>query len=149
MKTAQPASLPPGVCGSGGISRATSASTAAPSSGVKYTHAPGRTGVGGAPAFGAQGKLPLTIRARAEVVEKNNHTAVVASSSRRLRSEPDDRRPDVLDVPSLSAAGSACRRVWYWKWTSVTAMGPSAAARALYFLSTLTPEGSRTQPAAW
>src|SRR5438132_5718648 len=102
MKTAQPASLPPGVCGSGGISRSTSASTAAPSSGVKYTHGPGRTGVGGAPAFGAQGRLPLTIKARAEVVEKNNHPAVVASSSRRLRPEAVDRRQDVLG-PSFSA----------------------------------------------
>src|SRR6267142_2472637 len=103
MKTPQPASLPPGVCGSGGISRSTSASMAALSSGVKYTHAPGRTGVGGAPAFGAHGKLPFTVRARAEVVEKHNHTAVVASSSRRLRPAPDDRREDVLGVPSLSA----------------------------------------------
>src|SRR5439155_13019472 len=113
MKIAQPASLPPGVCGSGGISRSTSASTAAPSSGVKYTHDPGCTGVGGAPAFGAHGKLPLTIRARAEVVENNNHTAVVASSSRRLRAEAVDRRQDVLGTPCLSAGRSSCRRVWY------------------------------------
>src|ERR1700724_1054880 len=106
MKTAQLASLPPGVCASGGISRSTSASTAAPSSGVKYTHGPGRTGLGGAPAFGAQGKLPLTIRARAEVVEKNNHTAVVASSSRRLRPEAVARGQDVLGLPSFSPPSS-------------------------------------------
>src|SRR6266404_6665963 len=133
MKTAQPPSLPPGVCGSGGISRSTSASTAAPSSAVKYTHAPGRTDVGGAPAFGAQGKLPLTIRARAEVVEKHNHTAVVAISSRRLRPEAVDRCQDVLG-PSFSAGGSSCRGVWYWKRASVASMVPSSAARAFYFL---------------
>src|SRR5258708_1892171 len=83
MKTAQPASLPPGVCGSGGISRSTSASIAAPSSGVKYTHGPGRTAVGGVPAFVAHGKLPLTTSARAEVAENSKVMAVVMSNSRR------------------------------------------------------------------
>src|SRR5262245_30455327 len=84
MKTAHPASLPPGVCGSGGISRSTSASMAAPSSGVKYTQGPGCTGAGGLPAFGDQGKLPFTSNAAAEVVENMSVMAVVKSSSRRL-----------------------------------------------------------------
>src|SRR5262249_18402332 len=84
MKTAQPASLPPGVCGSGGIRRSTSASTAAPSSGVKYTQGPGGTGVGGLPAFGDQGKLPCTTNADAVVVENMSVIAVLNSSSRRL-----------------------------------------------------------------
>src|SRR5262249_25238874 len=84
MKTAHPASLPPGVCGSGGISRSTSASMAPPSSAVKYAQGPGCTGVGGAPAFADQGKLPFTSNAEAEVVENMSEIAVVKSSSRRL-----------------------------------------------------------------
>src|SRR5580704_6352848 len=83
MKTAQPASLPPGVCGSGGINRSTSASTAAPSSAVKYVQGPGLTSVGGAPAFCSQGKLPWTTPAKTEFVENNNVVAVVSISSRR------------------------------------------------------------------
>src|SRR6201984_459086 len=82
MKTAQPASLPPGVCGSGGINRSTSASTAAPSSAVKYIHGPGVTAVGGAPASGAHGKLYWTTPAKTEWVENNNVVAVVSISSR-------------------------------------------------------------------
>src|SRR5215831_8558702 len=84
MKTAHPASLPPGVCGSGGISRSTSASMVTPSSAVKYAQGPGCTGVGGLPAFGAQGKLPFTSNAEAEVVENISVIAVVNSSSRRF-----------------------------------------------------------------
>src|SRR5215813_6137649 len=84
MKTAQPASLPPGVCGSGGINRSTSASTAAPSSAVKYVHGPGFTAVGGAPAFGSHGKPLWTTPAKTELVEENNNVvAVVSISSRR------------------------------------------------------------------
>src|SRR5215831_6048293 len=84
MKTAHPASLPPGVCGSGGISRSTSASMVTPSSAVKYAQGPGCTGVGGLPAFADQGKLPFTSNAEAEVVENMSEIAVVNSSSRRL-----------------------------------------------------------------
>src|ERR1700720_2324967 len=138
MNTAQPAFLPPGVWGSGGISRSASDSTAAPSSGVKYNHAPGPTGVGGAPAFGAQGKLSFTISARAEAVEKNSATAVVASSSRRLKPEADDRS---LEAPNQSSSVGrfCCRPVRYWKSLSVAAMVASLGTRAFYFLLTLTP----------
>src|SRR5215468_10981115 len=83
MKTAHPASLPPGVCGSGGINRSTSASTAAASSAVKYVHVPGFTAVGGAPAFGSHGMPPWTRPAKTEFVENNNVVAVVSISSRR------------------------------------------------------------------
>ncbi len=55
MKTAQPASLPPSVSGSGGIRRSTSASTAAPSAGSKKIHGPLTNGAGGDPASGRQG----------------------------------------------------------------------------------------------
>ena len=89
MKTAHPASFPPGVCGSGGISRSTSASMAVPSYGVKYTQGPGCTGVGGLPAFGDQGKLPFKSNAAAEVVENMSVIAVVNSSSRRLTPRED------------------------------------------------------------
>jgi hypothetical protein len=51
---------------------------------VKYTQGPGRTGVGGLPAFGDQGKPPFTTNAEAEVVENISVMAVVNSSSRRL-----------------------------------------------------------------
>src|SRR5437899_13001738 len=102
MKTAQPASLPPGVCGSGGISRSTSASIAAPSSGVKYTHGPGCTAVGGVPAFVAHGKLPLTTSARAEGAENTKVMAVAMSNARRRQPASE------LDEPGfLSAALSA------------------------------------------
>ena len=107
MKTAQPASLPPGVCGSGGISRSTSASTAAPSSEVKYTHGPGCTAVGGVPAFVAHGKLPLTISARAEVAENTKAMAVVTSNSRRRT--PGSER-DEPGIPSADKALKAYQR---------------------------------------
>src|ERR1700736_4135091 len=105
MKTAQPASLPPGVCGSGGISRSTSASIAAPSSGVKYTHGPGCTAVGGVPAFVAHGKLPLTTSARTEVAENTKVMAVVMSNSRR-RMPGSERDEPGIPSPALSAPGA-------------------------------------------
>src|ERR1700722_18840548 len=64
IKTAQPASLPPGVCGSVGIRRSTRASTALTSSGVKNLQTLGSTGCGGLAAPGAQGILPVTVSAR-------------------------------------------------------------------------------------
>src|SRR5262249_16884593 len=105
MNTAQPASLPPGVCGSGGISRSTSASMAAPSSGVKYTQDPGCTAVGGEPAFGAQGKLSFTTPAKTEFVANNNVIAVVSSSSRRCMAGWDR---DGRGMP-LAASSAALR----------------------------------------
>src|SRR6516165_2735705 len=101
MKTAQPASLPPGVCGSGGINRSRSASTAAPSCAVKYAHGPGRTGVGGLPAFGDQGRLSLTTNAETEVVENIRVIAVVNSSSRRL-TPGSDRDVAVIWISSAA-----------------------------------------------
>src|SRR5260370_1253190 len=84
MKTAHPQSLPPGVSGSGGISRSTKASTAAPSSGVKNTHGPGLTAWGGSPANGRQGipVPPAKVRASATRVISSN--ALEASNARRL-----------------------------------------------------------------
>src|SRR6516164_4098608 len=102
MKTAQPASLPPGVCGSGGINRSTSASTAAPSSAVKYVHGPGFTAVGGAPAFGSHGMRLWTTPAKTEFVENNKVVAVVSINSRRRM--PDWRR-DGLGVPLPASSG--------------------------------------------
>src|SRR5258706_6734380 len=97
MKTAQPASLPPGVSGSGGINRSTMASTAAPSSGVKNSHGPGRTNGGGTPASGFHGKPPAMVRARPEAVDKRSDSAVAASSSRRRTPIPF-----LLDLPSVA-----------------------------------------------
>src|SRR5260370_27843067 len=105
MKTAQPASLPPGVCGSGGISRSTRGSIVAASSGVKYTHGPGCTAVGGVPAFVAHGKLPLTTSARAEVAENTKVMAVVMSNSRRRTPGSERDEPGILS-PALSAPGA-------------------------------------------
>src|SRR5260370_37204278 len=84
MKTAHPQSLPRGVSGSGGISRSTKASTAAPSSGVKNTHGPGLTAWGGSPANGRQGipVPPAKVRASAARVISSN--ALEASNARRL-----------------------------------------------------------------
>jgi hypothetical protein len=59
MKAAQPASLPPGVSGSGGINRSTSASTVAPSAGLKKIQDPLTNGAGGEPASGRQGSHVL------------------------------------------------------------------------------------------
>jgi hypothetical protein len=70
---------------------------APPSSAVKYAQGPGCTGVGGAPAFADQGKLPFTSNAEAEVVENMSEIAVVKSSSRRLT--PGLER-DLVLIPS-------------------------------------------------
>src|SRR5438105_2086583 len=84
MNTAQPASLPPGARGSGGISRSTNASTAAPSSGVKNSHGPGRTGVGGEPASGCHGRPPEIRRAQVDDDElKRKVNAELVRSCRR------------------------------------------------------------------
>src|SRR5258708_38197257 len=85
MNTAQPASLAPGVSGSGGTSRSPSASTADPSSGEKNSHGPGRTGAGGAPASGAQGMPPAITRAPAGLDDSRRASPVLVKRSRRLR----------------------------------------------------------------
>src|SRR5438105_5416349 len=86
------------------------ASTAAPSSVVKNAHGPGCTGVGGVPAYGAQGKLPLTTNAWAEVPENSKPIAVVVISSRRRRPEPDGDEPGTVAAPTLSAPGNISPR---------------------------------------
>src|SRR5262249_13280577 len=102
MNTAQPASLPPGVCGSGGISRSTSASMAAPSSAVKYTQGPGRTALGGLPAFGAQGKLSFTTPAKTGVAVSNVIAVVNSRSRRRMPEWNCDGRDLSLKAPSAA-----------------------------------------------
>src|ERR1700757_4914034 len=83
MKTAHPQSLPPGISGSGGISRSTKASMAAPSSGVKNTHGPGLTASGGSPANGRHG-IPLPpANVRAPAARATSSNAVEASNARR------------------------------------------------------------------
>src|SRR5271170_1278442 len=79
MKTAHPASLPPGVSGSGGMRRSTSASTAAPSLASKKIHAPGLTGWGGEPASGRQGSNS----ARPPAAPPISRNAALPSNSRR------------------------------------------------------------------
>src|SRR5271155_5168018 len=62
-KTAQPESLPPKVCGSGGMIRSAKASMARPSSGVKNTQGPSLTATGGLPPFGSHGSAPAIVLA--------------------------------------------------------------------------------------
>ena len=89
MKTAHPQSLPPGVSGSGGISRSTKASTAAPSSGVKNTHGPSLAAWGGSPANGRQGNPPPAANVRAPAARATSSIAVEGSNARRLGSPAD------------------------------------------------------------
>jgi hypothetical protein len=75
---------------------------------VKYTHGPGRSAVGGVPALGAHGKLPLTTNARAEVAENTKVMAVVMSNSRR-RTPRLERGEAGIPSPTLSAPGVVFR----------------------------------------
>src|SRR5579872_6816670 len=95
MKTAQPASLPPGVFGSGGIRRSTRASTEAASSAVKNSQPPGRTGIGGTPAEGCHGNLPTRMRARAGTSDSRNEAMLPSRTPRR--------RIDIGLLPELPA----------------------------------------------
>src|SRR3954452_25147902 len=83
MKTAQPASLPPGPRSSAGISRATAASIKAASSEVKNIHGPGRTGTGGLAVPASQGMPPLKMRARATAVPEKRNAVAEVSRTRR------------------------------------------------------------------
>src|SRR5882757_2756680 len=83
MKTAHPASLPPGPRSSRGISRSTVASTSDASSDVKNCQGPGRTGTGGVAVPGRHGMPPLTVRASPEVVLVKKIAALDASNERR------------------------------------------------------------------
>src|SRR5664279_1841830 len=85
MKTAHPASLPPGPRSSGGIRRSTAASISAASSAVKNIHGPGRTSVGGLAAPGSHGRAPFSVRARATVEPATSSAAVDASIARRVK----------------------------------------------------------------
>src|SRR5262245_47714338 len=84
MKTAQPTSLPPGVSGSGGMSRSTSASMAWASSAVKNRHGPVPAAPGGSAEPGLHGSEPLTISAFATSEPANKAAAVEVRSSRRF-----------------------------------------------------------------
>src|SRR5262245_5033249 len=84
MKTAQPTSLPPGVSGSGGLRRTTSASTALASSSVRSRHGPVPAAMGGSAEPGLPGSEPLTISAFATSELTNKAAAVEVRSSRRF-----------------------------------------------------------------
>ena len=84
MNTAQPQSFPPGVSGSGGISRSTKASTVSPSCGVKKCQPPGVAGDGGLADPGCHGRAPLITVARAAGDTMHNASAVDPKSCRRL-----------------------------------------------------------------
>ena len=102
MKTAQPESLPPGVCGSGGITQSAIASTVRPSSPVKNSHGPNLAAAGGAPALGVHGICPEMVAAPT-FVAPNSNIAVPARNSRLRIAETDFfisiRVP--LEAPSL------------------------------------------------
>src|ERR1051325_603494 len=83
MNTAQPASLPPANFASGGINRATNASTVAPSSAVKNSQPLGRVWAGGIPAEGCHGSFPAIVRARAGSRERRNDARLPANTLRR------------------------------------------------------------------
>jgi hypothetical protein len=99
MKTAHPASFPPGVSGSGGMMRSTMASTARPSGPVKKTHGPGLTGTGGLPAFGAQGRRSAMTAASADK-PPSNQNAVPANKCRRLTPMTKTGEPGSLKLPN-------------------------------------------------
>src|SRR6516225_2807415 len=80
---AQPASLPPGVSGSGGIRRSTKASTVLPSCGVKQRQPSGVTAAGGSADPGFHGRPPLTIAAR--VVPEFSKSAIALEPRSRRR----------------------------------------------------------------
>src|SRR5580693_8244511 len=82
MKTAHPASLPPGPRLSGGISRSTAASITAASSAVKNIHGPGRTTTGGVAVPASHGRPPASVRARAKVVPTKKNAAAEPSNKR-------------------------------------------------------------------
>src|SRR5450631_4357421 len=84
MKTAQPASLPPGPRSSGGIRRSTAASISEASSDVKNIHGPGRTSAGGVAVPGSHGMPPLRVRARPALVPATSKAAVETRSERRV-----------------------------------------------------------------
>src|SRR3954454_419605 len=101
MKTAHPASLPPALRASGGMSRSTAASIVAASSALKNSHGPGRHGAGGFARLGLHGMGPLAMRACADT-ELATMQAAEASNRRR------ERRCDVMYV--LAVARRALQR---------------------------------------
>src|ERR1700750_1710028 len=83
MKTAHPASLPPGVCGSDGMIRSTIASIALASSTVKNFQGPGRSMCGADEGYGAQGTWPWITEARVnDVVPANQNVAEIRKRRR-------------------------------------------------------------------
>src|SRR5271169_113978 len=83
MKTAHPASLPPGPRSSAGIRRSTAASTSEVSSAEKNIHGPGRTAAGGLAVPGLHGIPCRIVEAPAEIESAKKQTAVEARSERR------------------------------------------------------------------
>src|SRR4051794_9189435 len=109
MNTAHPASFPPGVCGSDGMTRSAMASTARPSGPVKKSHGPGFTGTGGLPAFGAHGRRSAMTAARADK-PATNQIAVLVNKCRRLTPMTKTSEPGSLKLSDSSSFLLATRR---------------------------------------
>src|SRR5665213_1780392 len=121
MKTAQPASLPPGPRSSGGIRRSTAASTKEASSDVKNIQGPGRTNIGGLASPGCHGIPPVRVRARPAVVPAKSSAAVETSSERR----------DSLDENRVATIGSYFQREsWRCLGLAMPELAPSFAPHA-------------------
>src|ERR1700742_1587667 len=89
MKTAHPASLPPGVSGSGGMIRSTIASIALASSEVKNCQGPGRTNSGGDKGNGDHGMRSRMMDARvSDVVPTNQSVADTRNLRRSIMTSP-------------------------------------------------------------
>src|SRR5580698_10265393 len=84
MKTAHPASFPPGVSGSGGMIRSTIASIALASSAVKNCQEPGRTESGGDEGKGDHGMRSRMIEARVSDVVPTNQSVADSRNLRRF-----------------------------------------------------------------
>src|SRR5262249_40353953 len=110
MNTAQPASFPPGVSGSGGMMRSAMASIAWPSGPEKKTHGPGFTRMGGLPAFGVHGRPPVTTAARLDK-PPSRKTAVLANKSRRLKLMTNTNRLRFLEVWTIHGVSQSSLQV--------------------------------------
>src|SRR6202030_2195630 len=100
IKTAQPASLPPGVAGSGGIMRSTMASIALASSAVKNCQGPGRSAWGADDGNGAHGMWSRMTEARVSDVVPANQIAAETRNLRRCNIAPPEKRLNFRCFPS-------------------------------------------------
>src|SRR5438270_5043854 len=98
MKTAQPASLPPGVSGSGGMTRSTIASIAVASSAVKNCQGPGRSKSGADVGNGVQGVRSRIMDARVNDVVPANQIAAATRNLRRWIMARPVTAENVLDL---------------------------------------------------